>query len=662
MVDLNMTTFFMNSKIKKLILAFVVFTSTVFCFTETNLEKADSYYDKDSYSLSKIYYEYALFNDNVSNGKLFYRLGYSYEQLKINKNIYPKLYSAAAYCFERDNDKDNKYYAYALSKEKDHGINHNNFSEKTLADLTNTLFMIRHKEYQKDSILYSLLILFFILIIVAVLDVFIKRFTRKNIKQKNLKYDLSELFASSNFNNPTMDFNNKLQSIYKSMIECASLGSNKIRKPENYLLYKFGQVLFTKNGNEVDYNTVSNGLKQVFLSEPNNIEKNNLRINFINKFYEFFQAWNTLQQKLHQNNNLYNIPEIGILLSILSLKMENDDFVRNANCVIELSNNFEKNNVKSYRNDLIVIANKIYHDKTNILGLSAKLENELSSITNKFSNKLKILREKVLMGIERHLSAIIFVYVLLYLFYESSFSILKLFISGISCIVFFMIKANTIDEFLEYDGFNKLMTKAEKEALEREIEEQEERDKARRAREQEHNTYSSSSNNDYYENSNTDDYEDSEPIAYSQESSRSQTQEKPQYTEKNKTPEIKYYCKYCGKEFPKVSSLTSQHCIQHPSGPNKGNHSLYHGDTNSPYYCECCGKEFPKLSSLTSQHCIQHPNGPNKGNHIPYEGFRKNPWICEHCGKEFPKLSSLTSQHCIQHPNGPNKGNHKPAK
>ncbi len=649
-----MATFFMNSKIKKLlILAFVVFTSAMFCFAETNLEKADSYYDKDIYSLASHYYENTIFYDQIYDGKIFYRLAYSYEQLKIQKTIYPKLYSAAAYCFERDNDKENKYYAYSIAKEKDLGLNHNNFSEETLADLTNTLYKINNKENLNKLILSSLLLLFFILMLVAVLDVFIKHFTRKSIKQKNIKYDLSELFVSSNFNNPTMDFNNKLQSIYKSMIECAGLGSYKIRKPENYLLYKFGQVIFTKNGNKVDYNTVSNGLKQIFFSEPNNIEKNNLRINFINKYYEFFQAWNTLQQKLHQNNNLYNIPEIGILLSILSLKMENDDFVRNANCVIELSNNFEKNNVKSYRNDLIVIANKIYHDKTNILGLSAKLENELSSITNKFSNKLKILREKVLMGIERHLSAIIFVYVLLYLFYESSFSILKLFISGISCIVFFMIKANTIDKFLEYDGFNKLMTKAEKEALEREIEEQ--RERAKTHKHEATNYYEKSDN---YKNPVTDNF--SQESSKTQRCNYSQTQERPVYNEKPKNQVIKYYCKYCGKDYQNVSALTSNDCPKHPKGTFNGKHSLYHGDTTPPFYCKCCGKQYKYLTDLTSNDCPKHPKGTYNGKHIPYEGFQKEPWICNECGKTYKYLTDLLSNDCPKHKNGPYNGKHTP--
>ena len=50
-----MTTFYIKSKIKKIVLVFVLFTSAMLCFAETNLEKADSYYDKDNYSVAKIY-------------------------------------------------------------------------------------------------------------------------------------------------------------------------------------------------------------------------------------------------------------------------------------------------------------------------------------------------------------------------------------------------------------------------------------------------------------------------------------------------------------------------------------------------------------------------------------------------------------------------------
>lgn len=232
-------------------------------------------------------------------------------------------------------------------------------------------------------------------------------------------------------------------------------------------------------------------------------------------------------------------------------------------------------------------------------------------------------------------------------------SLTNFFVTGICCFIVYIIKSKIINSPAPSYSFSKLTTKAERDALDREIKEQEERAKARRARKQ--NTYSSSTNDEYYENSNSDDYEDSETVDDSQESSN---QEKTQNYEKPKTPEIKYYCKYCGIEYSRVSDLTYYSCSRHPSGPNKGKHSLYHGDTNPPFYCKYCGIEYSRLSDLTYYSCSRHPN---KGKHAPYEGFKKDPWICDNCGRTYSRLSDLTYYSCTKSPFGPNKGKHIPA-
>ena len=657
-----MTTFYIKSKIKKIVLVFILFTSAMLCFAETNLEKADSYYDKDSYSVAKIYYEYSLFNDNVSNGKLFYRLGYSYEQLKINKSIYPKLYSAAAYCFERDNDKENKYYSYAISKEKDFGVNHNNYSDETIQKITEELYWKTHKknftylrQYPKELIWYSIMFIILLLMIVALIDVIIKHFKKYKYYLKNIEIDLSELFKGDYYVNPTPDFMNQLQNSYNNMVKWARYGSTIISKPENFLLYKFGQVIFTKNGNEVDYKTVTKGLKQVFFTETNTVESTNLKINFINKFNEFYHKWCELQ-KLY-NERLYELPELGILLSVLYTKMETDTFIKNANNVIDVSNDFEEYRIRKYRDNFIVIANKIYHEKTEENDLSRKISFELNTITNKFSNKFKLATGKFFKLIVNYLPIILFIYVLVFFFHTSSLSIINFLVTGICCFILYKIKSKRSKPFATTRAFNRLMTKAEREALDREIKEQVERDKARRSREQEQKTYSSSSNN-YHE------YEDSESVDNSQEFSRNQrcqTQEKPQYNEKPKSSTKKCFCRYCGREYSRVSDLTNYSCARHPSGPNKGKHSLYHGDTNPPFYCKYCGREYSRLSDLTSYSCTRHPNGPNKGKHAPYEGFQKDPWICDNCGRTYSRLSDLTSYSCTKSPLGPNKGKHIPA-
>ena len=78
-----------------------------------------------------------------------------------------------------------------------------------------------------------------------------------------------------------------------------------------------------------------------------------------------------------------------------------------------------------------------------------------------------------------------------------------------------------------------------------------------------------------------------------------------------------YYCKYCGRKFTSVASLTNGLCSRHPDGPNKGKHALYEGSEKSQYTCKYCGQKFSTISSLTNGLCSRHPDGPNKGRHSP---------------------------------------------
>ena len=80
---------------------------------------------------------------------------------------------------------------------------------------------------------------------------------------------------------------------------------------------------------------------------------------------------------------------------------------------------------------------------------------------------------------------------------------------------------------------------------------------------------------------------------------------------------MSYNCKYCGREYPSVSSLTSNTCARHPDGPNKRKHSLYEGSEKDKYTCKNCGREYGSISSLTSNTCAKHPDGSNKGKHEP---------------------------------------------
>ncbi len=61
-----------------------------------------------------------------------------------------------------------------------------------------------------------------------------------------------------------------------------------------------------------------------------------------------------------------------------------------------------------------------------------------------------------------------------------------------------------------------------------------------------------------------------------------------------------FYCKWCGKKFPSVQSLTSYSCNKNPNGAK---HELYEGDEKSKYTCKFCGREFSSISSMVDYSC-----------------------------------------------------------
>ena len=79
----------------------------------------------------------------------------------------------------------------------------------------------------------------------------------------------------------------------------------------------------------------------------------------------------------------------------------------------------------------------------------------------------------------------------------------------------------------------------------------------------------------------------------------------------------KYYCEYCGRSYPTENDLMTNHCINHPSGINKGMHKLYGGGEKIQYNCKYCNKSFPTLHALISGYCNKHPEGPSRGAHSP---------------------------------------------
>lgn len=611
---------------KKILIVLSIILCTSFTFAETSLDKADSFYDQDNYVSAKPYYEDSLFNEGIKNGKIFYRLGYTYEQLKYQKPIYSKLYCAAAYCFERDKDKDNKYYSYALAKEKDLGVNHNSYNEETINKIIDELYWKNHKKdfsyfinHKKALLLCTIMAIFLLIIVISIIDNFIRHISRNNLKIKNIEFNFKDIFKTSNYVNSGTDFNNQLQNSYNNMVQCAREGCTKIANPENYLLYRFGQVIFTKNGNKVDYKTVTKGLNQVFFSEPLTVESSNLKINFLNKFNDFFHKWKELQKVT--DNRLYEIPELGVLLSVLFSKMSLDNFIWNANIVIDLSNKFENINNKSYREAFLEIANKIYHEKGSDNELSKKLELELNSFDKKFSTKIKTINGNIRAKIIQLLPLLIFVYIMFSFYYFSSLSFGKTVLTGICCFIFYKFKNKIIDPSFKYKIFNNLITKAEQETNERKRQEQE---KARQAAAESY-SYSPS----YQKPVKEDDYEEEQN--YNKEQYYSNRKDKQSdYEPKQQSKVITKYifqCRKCGKILKNTTTpQNSATCF------DKNYHSWIKiaEEGDNIYECRKCGLTIGcKSTPQSTTTCIEQ--NYHSWTKIAEKG--DNLYECRKCGK-----------------------------
>lgn len=615
----------MTKTFKYTLLLLLQFFMLNLCFAETNFETANKYYDEDNYPSAKYYFEDSLFNEGIQNGTLFYRLGYSYEQLSLPKSTYSRLYCASAYCFERDNDKDNKYYSYAITKEKDLNVNHKNYTEETIQKLIDDLYWENHKKdfsYYKNHITQLLCLVILILILVTTITVFIfkliRHYTRYSINFPQIEYPLSSLFNGSNFIDSDNEFYNLLQKTYNSMQKDARYGTPRIHCPEDFLLYKFGQVLFTKNGNQVDEKIVTRGLKQIFFDENPTIETTKRKISFINKFKELFDNWKELQRIY--NHCFYDIPEFGVLLTVLSTKMTGDNFIYNANSIIDYCTKYETIDCKSYRDDLLVIANKLYHEKCNEIDLSKKLEIELLQNDKRFFNRIKLFNGKICTFISKILPIFLFAYILGFTALISSITFGKLLITGIACFLLYKLKDNSLDLFFEYKPFTKLMTKAEKESIERI------REQTKRTANTASKTQSSFSNK-------------------VQETDNPTQEEKTSFVQRPNVPDKKYFCKYCGHSERDMFNLTHGYCKENPHGKN---HSPYQGETTGPYYCEYCGHKENNLFTLTHGYCKENPTGRDK--HSPYEGTNSNKYYCEYCGHGERDLFTLTHGYCKNSP------------
>ena len=486
----------------------------------------------------------------------------------------------------------------------------------------------------KELLCFALLIIILVTIIFVFIFKLIRHFTRYSIKFPNIEVPLSSLFKSSNFKDLDNIFNNLLQETYNSMVKKARSQSTRIHCPEDYLLYKFGQVIFTKNGNSIDDKTVTKGLKQIFFEDNPTIETTKQKITFINIFKELFDNWDKIQRRYW--DRLYEIPEFGMLLTVLSTKMTDDDFVYNANLVVEFTNKYEKIDCKSYRKDLLVIANKLYHEKCNENDLSQKLEYELKKIDKRFFNVMKLFFGKFCLLISKILPIFLFAYVLSFVVLTSSITFGKVIITGICCFLLYKLKDNHLDLFFEYKSFSKFKTKAEQD-FERQFQAA-----ANAAAKNSRNT--SSEPQSSYSNQ---DYEDDD-VTYVENTTQTEQHQKTQIK--------KYYCKYCGTSYTDLFQLTHGSCRNNAQG--NGKHVPYQGETEGPFFCEYCGTSYTDLFQLTHGTCRNNIQG--NGKHVPYEGTKKSRYYCEYCGTSYTDLFQLTHGTCRNNTQG--NGKHHPAR
>jgi len=77
----------------------------------------------------------------------------------------------------------------------------------------------------------------------------------------------------------------------------------------------------------------------------------------------------------------------------------------------------------------------------------------------------------------------------------------------------------------------------------------------------------------------------------------------------------KFYCEYCGIDFPTIEELNSSTCDNHKFINIEGSHKIYNGDDKTKLICRYCEQGFTSLQESFGT-CLKHPNGENKGNHL----------------------------------------------
>ncbi len=481
----------------------------------------------------------------------------------------------------------------------------------------------------------KVLLVFIVIISFMIIKVFFKSIIdsiRYKTKTTGYKRSLSEIYSPDYYkcSEPNYDNSKRIENLQKlyPLIDKATRDRN-CKSYENFLLYKFGQIIFThnsdndkKSSNKIDYKIVDNGLNKFFPErnfEPVDIETINKRDNFATKLAEFAAQWGKLQAQY--SDHIYKIPEWGTLFTVITLKEENPRVLYSLkNQINDICDNFERNNCYGYRKQFITVANKLYHEKDNSReNLSKIIQTELIDVLAKKHFGLIKLTRKIDKVFVSAMPLFIYFYSLAFMIYQEPKAELlnQLVISFPIAIFSIFLKRfikNTNGKFQTIAQYEKLV-KEEREFLQH----KDEIIKAQvyeRMNKQNNTSTTQTQQKTTTNYSNTTEYEHVKP----------------------KQESKKFYCKYCGKYEKEPSRLTNGKCNNSPSG----NHILFSGPESTKYYCEYCGKWEKDLWKLTNGLCRNSPNGK----HIAYEGGEQDKYYCKYCGKWERDLWKLTNGLC----------------
>ena len=496
----------------------------------------------------------------------------------------------------------------------------------------------------------KVLLVFIVIISFMIIKVFLKSIIdsiKYKTKTSGYKRSLSEIYSPDYYkcSAPNYDNSKRIENLQKlyPLIDKATRDRN-CKSYEDFLLYKFGQVIFTHNSdnekkspNKVDYKIVNNGLNKFFPEnnfEPVDIETINKRENFATKLAKFASQWGKLQTQY--SDYIYKIPEWGTLFTVITLKEENPRVLYPLkNKINDICDNFEKNKCYGYRKLFITVANKLYHEKDSSReNLSGIIQSELIDALSKRPVGLIKFTRKIDKVFVSAMPLFVYFYSLAFMIYlEPEAELLNQLVISFPVAIFSIFLKRFIKN---KQGDFKTIAQYER-LVKEESEFFQHKDEIIKA-----HVYESMNKQTF-----TSEYKEQNNKRTTSSYSYSNEEKNTTYSnsEKKEKDDNGVYCKYCGTRRANIFQLTHEHCRNSPSHY----HVKYESNIIKNCYCEYCGTRRANLFQLANEKC--NNKSPN-GYHIPYEGSEKQRYTCRFCGHTDSKLFNLTHHKCDKNDTG----------